>query len=495
MIRESVLATVMASAIVGCGGGGSETATVSAAPATDLSSSSPALAPGQAPAPGPTTPPSAGSPQAPSPAPAIAFAYSTSLSVARVGKSTTFAPASLSSSRPIVSCHVKAGSANAATFASAGLSADPSSCVITAASPTAAMPTTRFTLQAVDASGETAEATIDIRTDARRNSYSYMVRDGADAIDVYSPDPVTGELGFDSRLSLAAGASPVHSAYDPVHHRLYIAEQGSGRISVAEVDPLTGALSSPNLASTLIQPTKLAVDSTGRHLFALYGVANAAVTGVASFRIQADGSLVMASYQPTPRSPVGEAIDPTGRYLFASTYFGTLHPFSVDPSSGVVSPGIQTGAPYGDLVFDAAGTHLYAADGFYGRVHVFTLGAGGALGLIQTYDTTAFKATAIALDPAGAYLWAVDGFSHVLQVMTIDAGNGKVANASSVAFSAACTATSVAAAVDGKAVHIGCANGGPVHGFAVNRSNGLLAPWATSPMNVGARAIVSVAVP
>ena len=176
---------------------------------------------------------------------------------------------------------------------------------------------------------------------------TYPVGDSK-GIYLYRFDEKSGHL---TSLGLAAEiANPSFMATDPGHHYLYAvtdtdadirganADQVANTVSSFAIDPATGALKFLNRVSTGGKdPIHLIVDKTGKILF----VANYDSGSVASFAIQADGSIgAMTGFDQhhgsslNPRRQEGPhahavVVSPDNRFLFVPDLIGS-HPHLSD---------------------------------------------------------------------------------------------------------------------------------------------------------------------
>lgn len=96
--------------------------------------------------------------------------------------------------------------------------------------------------------------------------------------------------------------------------------RGEG-ISVFRLDQDMGRLELVQLVRDLVNPSYLALDRTGTHLYAVHGDMNE----ISAFRVeQATGQLEFINRQDTGgRNPVHLAIDPSGRHVVVSNHLGS----------------------------------------------------------------------------------------------------------------------------------------------------------------------------
>jgi 6-phosphogluconolactonase len=119
--------------------------------------------------------------------------------------------------------------------------------------------------------------------------------------------------------------------------------RGAG-IYVYRMNPSTGQLTLVRTVGDQMNPSFLALDASGRYLYAVNEIGNyenRATGSVTSFRIDPGGVLTMLNRQPTEgRNPAHISIDPTGRYALVANYSGgnvAVLPIQSDGSLGAPS--------------------------------------------------------------------------------------------------------------------------------------------------------------
>jgi 6-phosphogluconolactonase (cycloisomerase 2 family) len=207
-------------------------------------------------------------------------------------------------------------------------------------------------------------------------------------------------------------------------HFVYAAIPAANQIAAFREDPYSGVLTqlsgSPYTVGDGVRSVVL--HPSGQFLYAANPGQDE--NDVSLFTIGSNGTL----NEVFPRTPVGSgpqllAMDPAGAYLYvANALSNTISVFSIDSSSGVLSP--TNGSPSGTNVFGTnlalssmqlspSGNYLYiSAPGQPGEIAVFSVNAGVIssipVGLTPTADT---NPTAMAIDPTGTYLYAANGSS------------------------------------------------------------------------------------
>lgn len=215
-------------------------------------------------------------------------------------------------------------------------------------------------------------------------SYAYAVSDPLDSVLMFARNPVSGELAFTTRYSVATqdfssalldGARDLSLSPDGLH--LYVAARNSGAIVVLERDPSDGSLSFvQNQEDTSLQGVNaVRLSGDGFHLYASGGVANAvavyrrdvltgALTLLEAERSGVDdagdgGGVVLGLDRPS-----GLALSADGAQLYVAARFGN----AVLAFDRVNDPG---SADFGKLSF--VGTQRNGLGGVQGLAGAFDL--------------------------------------------------------------------------------------------------------------------------
>jgi 6-phosphogluconolactonase (cycloisomerase 2 family) len=123
--------------------------------------------------------------------------------------------------------------------------------------------------------------------------------------------------------------------------------RGEG-ISVFKVDQDNGRLELVQIVRDLVNPSFLALDKSGTHLYAVHGD----MSDISAFRIdRATGKLEFVNRQDTGgKNPVHLAIDPSGRYVVVSNHLGSslaVLPILPDGSLGPLEQLVPLDGPLG----------------------------------------------------------------------------------------------------------------------------------------------------
>ena len=269
---------------------------------------------------------------------------------------------------------------------------------------------------------------------------------------------LTSSAVLRTRLAPTAALSvPVTVTMQP--QTLYVVNQSTTSIAAYPIEP-GGTLGTPasaytcNACTTNIAdqgPSAAAIAPDGLHLYAS-DWAQAGQGDVTTFAMSpANGPLGAPSSLPAGQSPMGIAVDPSGRYLYvANSHYddstgqstgGTIDAYSL--SQGMPSPlgtGYRTQV-YGNypmlLAIDPTGRFLYSSEFAGSLVDAFAINpdngsltpASGVLGM-GSAAATGTNPWTIVIGPSGRHLYVSDNgnggsqTSGVVSIFTINAQNG-----------------------------------------------------------------------
>lgn len=178
------------------------------------------------------------------------------------------------------------------------------------------------------------------------------VGSGDDRIRVYTMDPATGTLVWQSEID--GGPSPSFLAFSPDGNHLYAANEGSDQVSAFTIDRTTGALGFQNrVSSNGGGPAHVAVDATGQWVFA----ANYGGGTVTMIEVAGDGSLGSA------RATLGTGpnahqlvVDPSNRFVFVPNLGADdVSQLVFDAGAGTL---VENAVPRVDVASGAGPRHL-----------------------------------------------------------------------------------------------------------------------------------------
>ena len=215
-------------------------------------------------------------------------------------------------------------------------------------------------------------------------------------------------------MSFAAGSSGSSSL---VYFGTYTGGKSQG-IYVARFDSETGKLSAPELAAQAKNPSFLAVDSQGEHVYAVGEVSDFGGKpsgAVSAFRIEQGGRLAMLNTRPSGGSgPCHLALDRTGKCLLVANYnSGTVAAFLLDSDGalGKQTSSIQhRGSSVNPQRQEGPHAHFITSD----LRDRFALVCDLGLDQVVVYHLKAGKGTLTANAPPGCALPPGSGPRHLV---------------------------------------------------------------------------------
>jgi 6-phosphogluconolactonase len=270
--------------------------------------------------------------------------------------------------------------------------------------------------------------------------FLYLPQNDSLTIQAFTIDRTSGALTAISGSPFAtAGADSITS--DPAGRFLFAGNDHTGQISVFQIDATTGALvaapGSPFSAFNLDFVHVLAVDGTGKFLYAGQGLSSLAIYGFAID--QTTGALSLAPGSPFGLGVAGVRTDFTGKFAVGLTGIAGdnhLYVFAIDATTGTLAP--VANSPFATVTSQLLNLRVHPSSQF-----VYSFGVDG---------TGNFAAAeGFALDPSTGALAALTGspFTSLPVVADCkwDQGGGEAfcVNALTSAFSVFDTNTSTGA--------------------------------------------------
>jgi 6-phosphogluconolactonase len=288
---------------------------------------------------------------------------------------------------------------------------------------------------------------------AQSSSFVYVASEAPDAtkgIYAYRFSPKTGRLTSMGRVAELVNASFL--ATDPHHRVLYVAseageaEGSSGFLSSYAIDPRSGTLKLLNKAEMGGGPCHLAVDGTGKILFA----ANYGNGTVVSFALNPDGSIGKQTGfdQHTGKGPNAErqegphahatVLSPDNRFLFVPDLGADqIKIYRVDTAQGTFTPNqpsfasVKPGLGPRHLVFAPGGKFAYVICEMGSSVVAFAYDpVKGSLTPLETISTLPanFKgidnSSEIGISKSGRFLYASNRGHDSITVFAVDPDKG-----------------------------------------------------------------------
>ncbi|HET6249368.1 MAG TPA: lactonase family protein [Tepidisphaeraceae bacterium] len=204
------------------------------------------------------------------------------------------------------------------------------------------------------------------------------------------------------------------------------------------LDPATGALSAPELAGEMINPSWVTLSPNHKFLYACseYGLKSG--SAIAAFAIEKDGKLTALNEQPMAGGPCYASLDSTGKNLFAASYgSGVVEVFQVG-ADGKLSPPTCTDQHPG--VGTKPGPHAHCIDADPGNHFVLSCDAGIDKVFVYRFDPAKGLLTAndppfaalpphaaprhLAFSPDGKFVYTIQEAASTVTAFTYDAEHG-----------------------------------------------------------------------
>jgi DNA-binding beta-propeller fold protein YncE len=352
----------------------------------------------------------------------------------------------------------------------------------------------------------------------------------------YAINASTGALSPVPNSPYAAGTNPVAASVDPSGRFLYVANQGSGNVSAFRIDAGTGALTpltpipGPFPAGT--SPSAIGIDPAGKYLYvansggvsafsidangalatipgpftagtapAAIGVdptgkfvyvANQGSANISAFKIDANGALLPAGTFGAGTGPRSVGFDPAGKYLYVANSAGTISAYSIDASSGVLTPVLGTftaGTSPIAVAIDPTGKFVYSVNQDSNDISIFGVGPNGSLAPLETV-TGRFSPSSLAITRGTSAVTYTPRFAYVTNLGSnnvsaygIDPGSGVLTQLGSSPF-AGTDPFAIAADPSGSFAYVGNEANNNVSAYKID-PNGVLTAVSGSPYNAG----------
>jgi 6-phosphogluconolactonase (cycloisomerase 2 family) len=333
--------------------------------------------------------------------------------------------------------------------------------------------------------------------------FAYVVGQGTNEVFEFQVKS-NGTLAPQGQPNFPAGSNPAAVAVHTSGDFLYVADFGGNDVTLLDINKSSGNLSvptnnsvvapvtPPNVFSTDGGPVALAMSPTQPFLF----VANQGTGDVTVFAVD-PGTGSLGQIQGSPFSvgigshPSAIAISPKGDFLFVgdpalnaifSFAIGSNGALTLAPSSPIFIGGAATPV---SLSVEHSGRFLYAADPANNEVLAFSIASNGALTALSAGPFTAGgQPVAVAADPEGTLLFVANSASNTVSVYVIDATSGALGQVTGSPFPTGGRGPSaLAVSADSTALYVTDAISNDITAFAIG-SNGSLKPLAGSPFTL-----------
>jgi 6-phosphogluconolactonase (cycloisomerase 2 family) len=279
---------------------------------------------------------------------------------------------------------------------------------------------------------------------------------------------------------------------------VYVANRGSGNISVYAMNPTIGTLTplrgSP-FSSAVGTPNALAVHPTGKFLY----VAPFGGRSVEAFSIDTGGALTPVPGSPfaTDSGAISVAVDPTGRFAYVANLFADdVSGFTINQSTGALTPISGSPFPSGSwphgVTVDPLGRFAYVTncgdgqgcDGAGpGSVSEYTINpVTGALTVVSGSPVAAeLNPMSVTVDPTGRFVYVPNPGSGDVSAFTITPSVGSLTQIPGSPFLTGGQPFSVAIDPADRFAYINAACCKSVSGFRIDPASGALTAIGTFP--------------
>jgi 6-phosphogluconolactonase len=335
----------------------------------------------------------------------------------------------------------------------------------------------------------------------------YAVAPGSSNISIFSVSSA-GALTTTAE-PVATGAGPVAMAVDPLVRFAYVVDAaggiGPGGVSQYVLNAKTGGLvvatlpsasgpSSPSVPiPTGVDPSAIAIDSTGNFLFAAnLGPSPADPTNppsISVFTIDPTGGALSEIKQqqppctknqvapcPLPTAEGPSALATTGKNLFvASSGTGAILTYTFDSNGFLQSPPASTLAVGGHptrMVMDSQSKFLFVTDPVANTVAALSIASSGQLTAVGSPVATGNTPVSVWVHPGGKFLFTANQGSNDVSVFSID-GSGTLAPLSSSPVAAGASPSSVTTDKAGSFLFVANRDANTISVFSIDNSGAL----------------------
>ena len=280
--------------------------------------------------------------------------------------------------------------------------------------------------------------------------FLFVSTQGDSLVTPYTIDLTTGLLSTNG-AGIAGGGTPMAMLLSPDGSTLFVLNSGtSNNISTLKVQSDGTLAAGSSTPETGMTPLNMTMDAAAHFLFvANQGLQSDPATGTVSVYTVSNNSLsevagspfrVATVSAPTGPGPAAVAVTPDGKFLYVANQFdGTVSSFSVDATSGALTPGIVVPvqiAPAG-LGITPNGGFLYVANSGSSSVSAFAVcnqivtscaDPTSPDGTLTPVAGSPFSAgigpTAIQSTADGKFLFVIDRQSNQISEYKVATGTG-----------------------------------------------------------------------
>lgn len=205
---------------------------------------------------------------------------------------------------------------------------------------------------------------------------------------------------------------------------------------------------------------------------------------------QDTGVLTSVGSVGTGTTPLGIAIEPTGRYLMvANSGSNTIQRYSINQTTGALTSlgTTSTGASTGprDLCFDPSGRFLYCVNGTSGTVAQYSINlSSGALTSLGTAIAAGTGSRSVDCDPTGRFVYVSNNTANTISQYRIQTSGALASLGANVSSGGSSGPTNIKVNQDGTALYICNTTGNTIGKMNINTTTGVLS--ATTNLATGA---------
>lgn len=262
------------------------------------------------------------------------------------------------------------------------------------------------------------------------------------SVTAFAVDSATGKL-TELNVQPSKGTGPCHLALDRTGRYLAVANYNGGNFALFPVSAdgrlqpasavVQGEATEPGPTGKIVRlGHSVGFDATNKYMVAAdKGLSRMLVWAfdAATGTLTPHGSVALA-----PGSGARHyAFHPSGQWLFTITEQGaTIDTLAWDRNAGTLTPlsrvptrpeGVTTGST-AEIAVHPNGRFVYGSNRGHDSIAVFSVGANGALTLVEHESTRGQTPRNFAIDPTGKWLIAANQRSNTLAVFSIDQSTG-----------------------------------------------------------------------
>lgn len=262
------------------------------------------------------------------------------------------------------------------------------------------------------------------------------------SVSAFAVDSATAKL-TELNVQKSKGAGPCHLALDRTGHYLAVANYNGGNFALFPVSAdgrlqpasavVAGDATEPGPTGKIVRlGHSVGFDANNKYMIAAdKGLSRMLVwafdASAGTLRSHGSAALVPGS------GARHYAFHPSGQWVFTITEQGaTIDTLAWDEKAGTLTPlsrvstrpeGVTTGST-AEIAVHPNGRFVYGSNRGHDSIAVFSVGANGALTLVEHESTRGQTPRNFAIDPTGKWLIAANQRSNSLAVFSIDQSNG-----------------------------------------------------------------------